>query len=446
MIYDYYKQFPDVHPNIILKAELNRLGQKFTKEAIGAFQQRDDILWKGYHFFSYDMQQPVFYGNKLPLIIHFDDGIPVYERTNEKSPYSIDYQDGRFVITEQGEIICDKVFFPQQPKYYSMKLEDGTPLPAIINAASSNTLFCTFNKYCEMWNTGDECLFCDINWQFKGQRKSVEEVVARKDPKVITEALKIIRATDDWAWLILISGGTIFGRYRGETEIEFYVRRLDAIREGLGGIWLPACCQIATHNDEDWKRLHDTGVPSVQPNIEAWGKEMFEWLCPGKAKFCGGFDGWVKQTIRAVDFWGVGKVNPNFVIGIEMAKPYGFKDVNSAVNNLREGWDFLMRNGVVPRYAYWTIEPKSFLGQVAGQEYPPLEYYIEVEKAYFELRQKYGYEVPFPGASNRITYSLACMHDFEFYHGDGPLSKKVLQAKGAPETFTHKAGDRGLVS
>ncbi|MBI2853935.1 MAG: hypothetical protein HYX87_03325, partial [Chloroflexi bacterium] len=51
MIYDYYKQFPDVHPNIVLKAELNRLGQNFTKAALDEFKKRDNIHWKGYHFF-----------------------------------------------------------------------------------------------------------------------------------------------------------------------------------------------------------------------------------------------------------------------------------------------------------------------------------------------------------------------------------------------------------
>jgi hypothetical protein len=443
MIYELYKKFPDVHPNIILKAELNRLGQNFSKEAIEAFKQRDDILWKGYHFFSYDMQKPIFYGDKIPASFHFNDGPSVYTRTNADSPYVIDYREGKFVVTEQGEAIADKVFFALKPKHYDMTTEDGTPMPAIVNAFE-DLLFCTFNKYCEFWNRHNECLFCDINAQFREQGKSVEEVVARKDPSIITEVFRTIRTLEKRFWMTMISGGTILGKYRGETEIDFYVRRLNAIREGLAGIWIPACCQVAAHDDEGWKRLYDTGVPSIQPNIEVWGKEMFEWMCPGKAKHIG-WDEWIKRTIRAVDFWGVGKVNPNFVIGVEMAKPNGFKDVKSGVDNLREGWDFLMQNGVVPRYAYWTIEPKSALGKVPGQQYPPLEYYIEVEKAYAELRWKHGHELPFPAALGRTSYILSCMQEFEYYHGSGSLSKKRQEEIGGPQEIC-KVGDGGFVA
>jgi hypothetical protein len=112
---------------------------------------------------------------------------------------------------------------------------------------------------------------------------------------------------------------------------------------------------------------------------------------------------------------------------------------------LKEGWDFLMKNGVIPRYAYWTIEPQSALGKISGQHYPPLEYYIEVEKAYFELRQKHGHDMPYPASFLRHIYPLSCMHDFEFYHGDGPLSKQVLEKKGPRESYTYRPGDAGFV-
>ena len=445
MITDYYQQFPDIHQNIVLKAELNRQGVTLSPEAVAAFKERDDILWKGYHFFSYDAGTATRYGQKIPYTFHFNDGCCVYERTNPNSPYTIDYQDGKFVITEQGQVICDTVFFPQKPKYYDMKTDDGIALPAIVNTGSSNVLFCTFNKYCEFWNTGDQCRFCDINVQLKGQSRSEEDVVVKKDPAVITEVFRIIRNVDPHMWMTMISGGTILGTYEGQTELEFYISRLNAIREGCGGIWIPACCQIAAHNDEDWKRIYETGVPSIQPNIEVWGKEMFEKFAPGKAKFIG-WDTWIKQTIRAVDFWGVGKVNPNFVLGVEMAKPYGFTDEKVGVNNLRQGWDFLMSNGVVPRYAYWTIEPFSALGRVAGQSFPSLAYYLEAEKAYFELRQKHNLEVPYPATHLRHIYPLSCAQEFEFYHGDGPLSKKVLEKKGPEHSYTYRPGDPGFVS
>jgi len=429
MIYDYYKQFPDVHPNIILKAELNRLGQSFTKEALDEFKIRDDIHWKGYHLFSYDVADPIFYGAKIPNTFNLEDGSSVYERTNPESPYYIDYRDGRFVITERGEIIADNLRFHPKPRWYDMKLEDGTPMQAIINYVAGGVLFCTFNKYCELWNAHDECLFCDINAQMRGQRDSKDEViVARKDPKVITEVMKVIRSVDPQCWCIYISGGTILGKYQGQTEVEFYATRLEALREGMGGTWLPSVVQIAVQDDEGWKRLHETGVSSVQSNIEVWGKEMFEWLCPGKKKFFG-WDNWIRGVLRSVDFWGEGKVNPSFVLGLDMAQPHGFKDVKSAVKNFASGIDFLMDHGVVPRYAYWTIEPKSAL---RDNQSPPLEYYIEAEKAYAEIRWKHNYDPPIPATWSRFGYIHSAIWDFEYYHGSGPYSKKYQDAAGGP--------------
>jgi len=428
MIHDYYKEFSDVHPNIILKADLNRQGVRITDKAKEVFKNRDDIHWKGYHFFSYDVQDPVFYTDHVPATFSLEDGCTIYERTNENSPYSLDYQDGRFVISEKGEIIADNIRFPPKPKWYDMKLDDGTPMQAIVNAFCGELLFVTFNKYCEFWNTHDECLFCDINAQMRGQTESKQEtVVARKDPSIITTVLKVARSLEPQYWCLYISGGTILKKYRGQTEIEFYVDRLNAIREGLGGTWFPAGCQIAAQNDENWKRLHETGVPSIQPNIEVWGEELFNVICPGKAKSIG-WDNWIKRTIRAVDFWGVGKISPNFVLGVELCR-HGFKDVRSAVENFASGMNFLMDHGVVPRYAYWTIEPKS---QLAGDPIPPLEFFIEAEKTYTEIRWRHGFDPPFPGVYNRF-YQLSCIYDFEYYHGSGPLSKKWQDERGGPK-------------
>ena len=173
------------------------------------------------------------------------------------------------------------------------------------------------------------------------------------------------------------------------------------------------------------KRLHETGFSSLEPNIEVWDKKLFKWICPGKEKYIG-YDEWIKRSIRAVDFWGPGLVNPNFVLGVEMAKPYGFEDVSSAVKSTAGGWDFLMSHGVLPRYNLWTREAGSAF---ADQESPPLEYFIEIQKAYAELRWKHKFDPPFPATHSRYQYSLTCLQDFEYYHGTGITSKQNLDAR-----------------
>jgi hypothetical protein len=388
------------------------------------------LLWKGFHLFSYDKKQAKVYSDKVPWIMHLEDGCPIQVRTNDESPYMIDFIDGDFVIKEGEEIIARNVWFERKPRWYDMKTEDGVQMGSIVQGIA-RMMFVTMNKVCEHWNGGYQCLFCDFNETTKAQKKGGEDIVGRLSPEAVANAVKTaMNADGHYSWLYL-SGGTFLSNYQGKTEVEWYCERLNAIRDKLQ-VWIPATFQVGALDDEGWKRIHDTGVGSVQPNIEVWGKELFEWICPGKARVVG-FDEWIKRTVRAVDFWGPNRVTPNFVLGVEMAKPHGFKDVASAVKSTAGGWDFLMKNGVLPRYATWVIEANSTFGK-QKQTVPPLEYFIEVQKAYAELRWKYKLDTPFPGGQNFTSMHHCTMCDFEYYHGTGCWSKKYLDARlGVPE-------------
>jgi len=132
--------------------------------------------------------------------------------------------------------------------------------------------------------------------------------------------------------------------------------------------------------------------------------------------------------IKGVEIFGQYMVNPNFVLGVEMAKPHGFTDIGKAVKSLASGWDFLMSHGVLPRYRFWFIEKGSVLGD---QVPPPLEYYIEAGKAYEELRQKHGIEFPYATQMGGFcSYVPSCQMDWEYYNGTGSLSKKTLEKRG----------------
>ncbi len=63
-IFDEFKQYADVHPNIILKTDLARLGINVNPRATKRFQELDDIAWKGYHMFSFDGQDTKVMSNK----------------------------------------------------------------------------------------------------------------------------------------------------------------------------------------------------------------------------------------------------------------------------------------------------------------------------------------------------------------------------------------------
>ncbi len=420
---DLYKQFPDVHPDIILKTAILRDGMKISDEAKRQFSQMDDVLWKGMHLFSFDSQKTVVYSEKIPHAVHLPSGSPIQLRTNVYSPYTLDCVNGQFIFTENGEVIGGPLSFDRKPKWYEMALEDGTPMRALVQSFCLHNLFITLNKYCELFNTGDQCLFCNMNPTLVKQRKGGENVVARIKPSQIAETVKMALEIEPSHRMIEITGGTFLKKYRGQAQLDFYCSRLEAIRDTIH-VWVPSMLQISPCDDEGWKRLHDTGIQTIQSNIEVWDERLFKWICPGKDKFIGRNE-WIKRVIRSVDFWGRGCIQPNFVIGVEMAKPYGFVSVSSAVRSTASGWDFLMSHGVLPRYNLWYIEPNSGF---AGQERPPMEYFVEVEKAYAELRWKHGFAPPFPGAIHFTAHVLNCLQDYEYYHGSGVMSKRGREA------------------
>jgi hypothetical protein len=403
-IFDTFQVFPDVSPTIVLKLELLRQGVTFSKQALKLLRDVD-TSFKGYFLFSYDRSDAVSHVDKIPDCLYIKENTPIQTRTYDRSPYMIDEKNGKFMACENGEPI-EEVHFLPAPKFYSKNLSDGTPIRNIIDAPGLDRLFLTINKYCEMFKTGDQCLFCDFVPTTVGQKKKGAKIIVHKDPDQVAEALAIALEEPRFRHIYL-TGGTIIRSVRGMNEVEYYCQHLNAIRKRLK-VWYPANFQIGALEEDDWKRIYDTGVGVVQPNIEVWDRDLFKILCPGKEKYVG-YDEWIKRTIKAVDIFGPWRVMPNFVTGVEMAKPMGFEDVDSAVKSTLGGFEFLMQHGVMPRMDLWCIEPNSKLG---GQEPPPIEYYVRIGQGYTSLRKKYGTGLPV--ADSREGYYIDCQYDWEY--------------------------------
>lgn len=403
----YFDDFSDVARSIIVKTELLRQGVKCTENAINAFKGLD-TCFKGFYLFSYDRGKMVTHGERIPEFTFLkSDDTPIQIRTSENTPYVIGVKDSKFFITENGNPI-EEIYFNPSPKFHSKKLEDGTPMKSIVDSPGKDALFVTVNKYCEMFKHNLQCLFCDFVPTTADQSKSGETIIVHKKPEQVAEVLAVALKEARFRNLY-ITGGTILSKFQEKTEVEYYCDHLNAIRKRLK-VWFPASFQVEALKEDDWKRIYDTGVGYVQPNIEVWDRRLFELLCPGKNKFVG-YDEWIKRTIKAVDIFGPGRVLPNFVIGVEMSKPYGFTDVDQAVKSTLGGFDFLMGNGVLPRMALWCTEPKAVLGL---QDPPPLEYFLKIWKGYTELRRKHGFDLPY--AVSRESYGIDCHYDWDYFH------------------------------
>jgi hypothetical protein len=124
-----------------------------------------------------------------------------------------------------------------------------------------------------------------------------------------------------------------------------------------------------------------------------WDERLFEWINPGKARRIGHAE-WIRRMLDSVDILGEGNVRPNFVGGIEMAKPHGFDKIDDAVRSTTEGLEIMMSHGVDPRFNQWRREPRSNIVQEHEQPPVPTEFYIRLMSNRYELWKKYGLRLP----------------------------------------------------
>ena len=402
-----FEQFPDVHPSIIIKTELLRVGVQFTERALKAIQLIDTVF-KGYHLFSYDRQKVVTIQDKIPMDIYLKkDETMIQVRTNSEAPYFVDKIEDRFYIMENGDPV-EEIYFREAPKYYSKKLEDGTSMASIAQSLG-DSLFVTFNKICEMWHDDHQCLFCDFNRQTEVQLNRGEEQQTRKDPSVVAHVLWV-GLEEERNRHIFLTGGTILQSLFGKGQVDYYCEFLNTIQKKLR-VWYPSVFQIGALDEDNLKKLYDTGVGSIQPNIEVWDRNLFKKICPGKEKYVG-YDEWIKRMIDGVKVFGPGRIVTNFVSGIEMAKPFGFTRIEDALRSTLEGCKFFLDHGIFPRFDIWCVEPYSAFG---GQEPPSLEYYIELGRRYKELRDKYDFHNRIIGMCRGCCH-IDTIYDWDYLH------------------------------
>jgi hypothetical protein len=424
-----FQTYPGVERTIIVKSDLLRLGARLSPAALAQARRNPNLRIKEYGIFSYDSApRSAVARDAYPAGIFLrdgtPDGTPVQLRMAENTPYLIDCRDGRLPIFWNDQEVSEVLEFEEQAGYYNRLFPDGTPYQAYVFSVGRDHLQITANKHCDYFSRDRQCLFCDLTPFAAAQQKGGEKMVLRKQAEKVAEVLYTGFQEKRFRHL-LINGGTFLTPYQSKSELAWYTDFLETIRQRLW-TWYPTCLQISAQDDEGWKRVRETGISCIEPNIEVWGEKLFSVVCPGKQQAFG-FDTWVRRTINAVKYFGRGNVNPSFVAGVEMAQPFGFGDYRAAVKHTLAGHDFLMREGVLPRQGgFWCIESGS---KLAGNTPPPLEFYLELGLGYLELRQKHSFDQLF-ACHCRHCLNHGTEFDFEYFHGRSPASRRAEVESG----------------
>jgi hypothetical protein len=423
-IHEHIERHPSLPAEAVIKADLLRRGINFADAALipplGA-EADPKHQPKSYFIFSFDMvkQSELDEAHKwrAPEEIALTDGPLDLRRTivsvrlNPESPYQVVVHEEQRWLEINGQKFA-KVELPPFPPYYAERLEDGRAVAEIAPTIQWGYLiYLTVFRVCQYFGEKEECQFCDINHNYRQQIAAKRPYTGVKKVEDIVAAMAKIAATPNPSQAYTITGGSVTSQLGGESEVEFYTKYVEAIEARFPGRWIGKVVTQAWPV-EDVKRLKASGAQIYHPNYEVWNAELFAKLCPGKERYIG-HDEWIRRIVKAAEVFEPSKVIPNFVAGIEMAAPYGFTDVEEAVQSTGEGLDFFMSKGITPRFTTWCPEPTTPLGKL-NPEGAPLEYHLRLLEVYRDTVERHhlapppGYGQAGPG---RAVFSVSPFMD-----------------------------------
>ncbi|MBF0198521.1 MAG: radical SAM protein [Planctomycetes bacterium] len=408
--------FSSLPKEAILKQDVLRCGLAFDNEV---FKVSSDYKPKDYFIFSFDLvtleDMPEGTAFKAPEEIRLSGGplgmapTVISVRIQPKSPYCVKLHEGRPALFLQDHFL-GFVDFHGVPEFYSASLSSGHLISEIVPVLEwGYLLYITAFRLCQYWGEKEECRFCDINANYRQQKKANRPYTGVKDPKVIVEALKYVAEQDSTAKAYTLTGGSVTDKLQGLDEVDFYIQYIEAIEGAFPGRWIGKAV-LQAFPLKDCARLAGAGLKIYHPNYEIWDEALFKEICPGKESYIGRSE-WIKRVVDSVEVFGPGHVIPNFVGGVEMSQPHGFKEVDAAIASTREGLEFFMSRGVVPRFTTWCPEPTAWLG---AQTAPPLEYYCKLLLSWREVFENNHLPVPpgyGPAGVGKAVFSVSAFMD-----------------------------------
>lgn len=382
------EKYPDFPRALIIKIELHRRGYVLSEAA-------QKLLNPEIH---HAKSRGLFrdQGENIPNGLTLRDGTSIVGSCMAEAnvllrdPLIIDAYEGKLYVTDLGKRY-EEVEYWYKPDYYEKTTSKGTPMWKVLNARSQR-LETTLTRYCQFWNTpGEGCKYCAMGAIGAMDRKNgVPEHIDLDDLyESIEEALK---QKGRFTQFHTTNGSILGGKEVLDDELDLYIKTFQKIAPLFKTEQIRSQVTTTAMSRKQLERLkEETHVGYYTADIEVLNKELFNWICPGKARFVG-YDEWKHRLFDAVDIFGRGNVSSNIVSGVETAQPYGFKSEAEALrNDFAEAEDFA-RHGVVIVNGIWQVGQNTiFKDQVS----PSLDYYVQLTKGLNEIREGYGIDIYF---------------------------------------------------
>lgn len=374
------KKYPDISPFIITQLDVQRRGVTFTSAALDRVDP------------SIHQTRPL--GERLaPDSLLLRDGTSIVTNftfatsdgtISGRDPYLVDVVDGKIVLTDNGDII-DEIIYWEKPEYYDKVTSFGNKMGTVIRARPQR-FHLDVNHYCHFWDVGGEgCKYCGIGAEGHKYKGASNEHANYDEIREVMQEL--VKEKGRFTGFILTGGSVLSGKELCDDELEQYIQTMHAIGSVFSAKKFPSQINSTALNVRQLERLYnETGLTSYTTDLEVFDEEVHKWVCPGKARLIP-FKEWKKRLYDAVPIFGKGQVNTGIVSGVELAEPNGFKSEAEAIARNLETAEELTSHGVGLKHDVWNVVPNSIF---KNQSTPSLDYYVQITKGFYELNLKYG--------------------------------------------------------
>ncbi|MDR2635222.1 MAG: hypothetical protein LBC08_00150 [Campylobacteraceae bacterium] len=380
-------KYPDFPRLIMLKTDIHRRGVYYTPDALDAVDANRHQLGGTHLFGTRDGKL-----TKRPEAFVLRDGTSVLSTPTplDGNPYIVDLIDDKLVLRDNEDVL-EEVFYWDKPDYYDKKTSSGVLMQNVVGARPQR-LYLIPNRYCHFWSDDNGCKFCDIVNNLKQQKNEIDMQTKIK-PEDVSETIKeALKEKGRFSAICLTSGSDFHGKNPFDKEIDYYIEILRSIGENFATEKFPSQLICSAVTKEQLKRLYDnTGISSLTMDIEVLNEDIFNVVCPGKAKWVG-YKEWKKRLIEAVEVFGEGRVNTGIVSGVELVQPFGFKSEDEALEAVLKEADELASYGVSTVNMVWVPRPNTYL---ANEKNASLEYYIRLSYGLQEIRKRYNLKIDF---------------------------------------------------
>jgi len=331
---------------------------------------------------------PIGVGVKIPQEIIISGKVMAPANHQSDSPWEVIGTASEAYLSRENERFA--ITFPSRPRCYDSKLSSGEDLKRVATIYGDSTIGLFSPGHCYYFNTDSECRFCSLG----PARKSVSDHRMSIRPALASEAVGIAVALEPERFKrVLLNGGTLPDYDQG---FQMHLEILREISRSHPGGTIERHLISMPPSDLSLLREFPSIANSLAMSLEIYDKNLFESICPGKARDYGR-SRFIDAFKAAVDIIGRGNVYAGFVAGLEPAE------------SLIEGMTFFAEMGVVPAVAVFHPDDGSKFSEMAR---PSIDFLRHIGLAQSALYKQFGFRPLIEGSGRNSLDTEAFLQGF----------------------------------